>query len=147
MAAPLRDILTAPRTLLNVTKDAKALVDDQISDKSGLSGTAIKLAYKTVVTFSPDHIEYMIDVLLPSMSETLQPFWDDFQAAGGGFGDYLATRGEEVSEALLKITDARAEGSGRPLIVKAYKSVRGGAAKNVRAALPDLGALVQKHAG
>ena len=148
MPAPLRDILTAPQTMPDVLKDAKSLVDDQISDKSGISGTAIKLAYKTVVTFSPDHIQYMIETLLPSMAEKLQPYWDDFHGAGGGvFGDYLAKRGEEVSESLLSITDARAEASNRPVIVKAYKAVRGGAAKNVQAALPDLGALVQKYAG
>jgi hypothetical protein len=148
MAATLQDILTAPQTMPDVVKDGLALVDDQISDKSGISGTAVKLAYKTVVTFSPDHIKYMVETLLPSMADKLQPYWDDFQAAGGGvFGDYLAKRGEEVSDALVAITDARAEGSNRPVIVKAYKSVRGTAVKNVQAALPDLGALVQKYAG
>ncbi|MCW2931433.1 MAG: hypothetical protein JWM19_2395 [Actinomycetia bacterium] len=148
MAATLHDILTAPETMPNVVKDGIALVDGQVSDKSGISGAAIKLAYKAVTTFSPDHIEYMVFTLLPQMAEKLQPYWDDFRADGGGvFGDYLAKRGEEASEALLAITDARAEGSGHPVIVKAYKSVRGSAAKNVQAALPDLGALVQKYAG
>ena len=148
MAATLRDILTAPEIQPDVVKAGITLVDDQISDKSGISGTAVKLAYKTITTFSPDHIHYMVEVLLPSMAEKLQPYWDDFQAAGGGvFGDYLTARGEEVSEALLAITDARAEASDRPMVVKAYKSVRGGAAKNVQAALPDLGALIQKFAG
>jgi hypothetical protein len=85
---------------------------------------------------------------MPGMLEKLEPYWEQFQAAGGGsFGDYLAKNGEQASESLLEITDARAEGSSRPIIVKAYKSVRGGAAKNVLAALPQLGALVQKHAG
>ena len=65
-------------------KDGLALVDGQISDKSGISGAAIKLAYKTVTTFSPDHIQYMVYTLLPSMAEKLQPYWDDFGAAGGG---------------------------------------------------------------
>jgi hypothetical protein len=147
MAATLQDILTAPETLPNVVKDGIALVDGQISDKSGISGAAIKIAYKTVTAFSPDHIQYMVYTLIPPMAEKLQPFWDDFRAVGGGvFGDYLAKRGEEASEALLAITDARAEASNRPVIVKAYKSVRGSAAKSVQAALPDLGALVQKYA-
>ncbi|HEX3957109.1 MAG TPA: hypothetical protein VHZ03_10820 [Trebonia sp.] len=148
MAATLHDILTAPETMPNAVKDGIALVDGQISDKSGISGAAIKLAYKTVTTFSPDHIQYMVFTLLPQIAEKLQPYWDDFRADGGGvFGDYLAKRGEEVSETLLTITDARAKASDRPVIVKAYKSVRGSASKNVQAALPDLGALVQKYAG
>jgi hypothetical protein len=146
--ATLRDILLAPETRPTVINDGISLVDGQISDKSGISGVAVKIAYKTVVTFSPNHIHYMVEQLMPGMLEKLEPYWEQFQASGGGsFGDYLAKNGEQVSESLLEITDARAEGSGRPVIVKAYKTVRGGAAKNVQAALPDLGALVQKYAG
>lgn len=148
MAATLQEIMLAPQTQPRVIDDALALVDQQISDKSGISGTAVKLAYKSVVSFSPGHIRYIIEQLMPAMLEKLQPYWADFQVSGGGvLGDYLSKRAEEVAEALLSITDARAEGSGRVVIVKAYKSVRGGASKNVQAALPDLGTLVQKYAG
>ena len=51
-----------------------------------------------------------------------------------------------MSEALLAVTDARAEMSNRATILKAYGAVRGGAAKHVVAALPNVGALVQKYA-
>ena len=145
--ATLREILLAPQTQPQVINDALALVDEQISDKSGISGTAIKLAYKAVVSFSPNHIRYMVEQLTPQMLDQLEPYWADFKALGGGvFGDYLAKNSEQVSESLVAITDARAEGSNRPVIVKAYKSVRGSAVKNVQAALPELGALVQKYA-
>lgn len=148
MAATLRDILLAPPTQSRVIDDALALVEQHISDKSGISGTAVKLAYKSVISFSPGHIRYMIEQLMPAMLDKLQPYWADFRVSGGGvFGDYLAKRGDEVAEALVAVTDARAEGSGRAVIVKAYKSVRGGAVKNVQAALPDLGTLIQKYAG
>jgi hypothetical protein len=36
--------------------------------------------------------------------------------------------------------------SKRPVILKAYGTVRGGAAKHVQAALPRVGDLVMKHA-
>jgi uncharacterized protein DUF6918 len=148
MAATLRDIMLAPDVQPKVIDDSLALVDEQISDKSGISGTAVKLAYKSVVSFSPGHVRYMIEQLMPAMLEKLEPYWADFAASGGGvFGDYLAKRGDEVSESLLEITDARAAASSRAVIVKAYKTVRGSASKNVMAALPDLGALVQKYAG
>ncbi|HUN37005.1 MAG TPA: hypothetical protein VMU95_33830 [Trebonia sp.] len=146
--ATLRDILLAPETQPKVIDDGIALVDEQISDKSGISGAAVKLAYKTVVTFSPGHIRHMVEQLMPAMLEKIEPYWEQFQGSGGGsFGDYLAKNGEQLSESLLEITDTRAEGSGRPVIVKAYKTVRGSAAKNVQAALPGLGALVQRYAG
>lgn len=146
--ATLQEIMLAPQTQPSVVRDALALVDEQISDKSGISGTAVKLAYKTVVTVSPNHVQYLIEQLMPKMLDKLQPYWEHFQVSGGGaFGDFLAKNGEQVAEALLEVTDERAERSGRPIIVKAYKSVRGSAAKNVQAALPELGALVQKYAG
>jgi len=53
---------------------------------------------------------------------------------------------DEVSEALLAITDERGRNSSRPTIVKAYNTVRGSAVKQVKAALPRVGALVQKYA-
>ena len=63
------------------------------------------------------------------------------------FGDFLAKRGPEVSEALLSVTDARAKDSTRAPIRKAYNTVRPSGVKNVEGALPRLGALVQKYAG
>jgi hypothetical protein len=89
----------------------------------------------------------MVESLLPEMAVKLEPYWADFTASGGStFGDYLAKRSDEVSEALLSITDARAAASTRPTITKAYGTVRGNAAKHVTAALPSVGALVQKYA-
>ena len=147
MAATLHEMLLAPGIQPQVVSDCEALIDGKVKDMSGISGTAVKLAYKTVRTFSSDHIHYMIETLLPRMADTLQPYWADFNAAGGGqFGDYLAKREDEVTEALLAITVERGRNSSRPTSVKAYNTVRGSAAKQVRAALPDVGALVQKYA-
>jgi hypothetical protein len=47
---------------------------------------------------------------------------------------------------MLAVTDHMAEVSGRATIVKAYKMVRGSAGKNIEAALPNLGAMIQKYA-
>lgn len=148
MAATLADIMLAPQTQPSVINDGLALIDHELSEKSGISATTVRIAYKTVITFSPGHIRYMVEQLMPAMLDKLQPYWTDFTASGGGeFGGYLAKRGDEVAEILLAVTDERAAGSSRATIVKAYKSVRGGARKNVRAALPGLGALIQKYAG
>ena len=146
--ATLQEILLAPDTKPQVVDDCYALIEQQVSGMSGVSGTAVKLAYKTANAFAPGHVRHMVGTLIPGMSEKLQPFWEDFAASGGsGFGDYLAKNGEEVAEALLTVTDARAEASNRPTIVKAYRTVRGSAAKHVQAALPQLGELVTKYAG
>jgi hypothetical protein len=147
MTATLRQILLAPDTRPQVIADCYALIEQEISGKSGISGTAVKLAYKTVNTFMPGHVRHMVESLLPDMVDKLEPYWADFTTSGGSeFGDYLAKHGEEVAQALLSVTDARAKASGRPTIIKAYGSVRGGATKHIQAALPQVGDLVLKYA-
>jgi hypothetical protein len=147
MAATLQEILLAPQTRPSVIADCNRLIEQRVADLSGISGAAVKLAYKTASTFAPGHVEHMVETLLPNMVNQLQPYWADFSTSGGSeFGDYLAKRGPEVSEALLSVTDARAAASRRPVIYRAYNTVRGGAGKHVQAALPDVGDLVMKYA-
>jgi hypothetical protein len=146
MPVTLQEILLAPEIQPQVIDDCHTLIQQQVSDGSGISGTAVKIAYKTVNTFIPGHVRHMVESLLPEMVNELEPYWADFHASGGSeFGDYLAKRGDEVSEALLSVTDARAAASERATIVKAYGKVRSSAGKQVVAALPHVGALVQKY--
>jgi len=148
MAATLQEILLTPDTQPQVTADCLTLIKQEVSAKSGVSGTAVKLAYKTVNAFASGYLQSMVETLLPEMVAKLEPYWADFNASGASdFGDYLAKRGDEVSEALLEVTDGLAAQSSRATILKAYRSVRSGAAKHVTAALPAVGALVQKYAG
>ena len=147
MAATLQESLLAPDTQPKVIADCYMLIEQEVAEKSGVSGTAVKLAYKTVNTFLPGHIRYMVESLLPQVVDKLEPYWADFKTSGGSeFGDYLAKHGQEVSEALLSVTDARAAASGRPTVIKAYGAVRGSAVKHVVAALPHIGDLVLKYA-
>ncbi|HEV2452041.1 MAG TPA: hypothetical protein VGS62_08945 [Streptosporangiaceae bacterium] len=148
MAATLQEILLAPDTKPKVIADCHTLIQHELASKSGISGTALKLAYKTVSTFAQGHIDHMLKALLPQILHELEPYWEDFNVSGGSeFGDYLAKRGDEVSQALLSVTDARAAASRRPTMVRAYNTVRGSAARHVEAALPQVGALVMKYAG
>ena len=147
MAATLQEILLAPDTRPQVTADCLTLIKQEVSAKSGISGATVKLAYKTVNAFASGYLQSMVDKLLPDMIAKLEPYWADFSASGAsGFGDYLVKRGDEVSDALLSVTDERAAASSRPTIIKAYGTVRGGAAKHVTAALPAVGALAEKYA-
>ena len=147
MAATLQEILLAPDTQPKVMADCFTLIDQELADKSGVSATAVKLAYKSVKSFAPGYFREKVDEMLPLIVEKLEPYWADFNTSGSAeFGDYLAKRGDEVSESLLSVTDGMAAVSQRPTIIKAYRAVRGGAAKHVQAALPRVGDLVMKYA-
>jgi hypothetical protein len=147
VAATLQQILLAPDVQPHVVSDCLTLIEEQVSEKSGVSGTAVKLAYKTASTFAPGYLRTTVENLLPDIVDALAPYWADFSTSGGSdFGDYLAKRGDEVSEALLRVSDHHAEASNRPVIVKAYQAVRSGAGKHIEAALPAVGKLVLKYA-
>jgi len=147
MPATLQDILLAPDTQPHVVDDCQKLIEQEVSAMSGVPGAAVKVAYKTAHSFASGYLRSKVEQLVPELVVQLEPFWADFCASGSsGFGDYLVKRGDEVSEALLSVSDAHGAQSNRPIIVKAYKAVRPSAAKHITAALPNLGALVQKYA-
>jgi len=148
--ATLQEMLLAPEVQPRVVADSEALVTSQVAELSGVTGAAVKLAYTTVRKFDSNHINGMIQTILPSVADALQPYWAQFSAeytpSSGDFGGFLASRDEEVSEALLAITDRRRDASSRATIVKAYNTIRGRASKEVKAALPALGTMIQKYA-
>jgi hypothetical protein len=147
MPATLQEILFSPDTQPQLLAGSYALLEQEVAELSGVSGTAVRLAYKTVNTFLPGHIRHTVQSLLPQLVDKLEPYWVDFRVSGcGDFGDYVAKRGEEVSQALLSVTDACAAELGHPVVIKAYRTVRASAGRHVEAALPRVGDLVQKHA-
>jgi hypothetical protein len=147
MAATLQQILLTPDVYPHVVDDCQRLIEQEVKAKSGVSGAAVKLAYKTANAFASGYLHSVVEGLLPEMVGQLEPYWADFSASGASeFGDYLVKRGDEVAQALLSVTDAKAQASSRATIVKAYGAVRGGAAKNITTSLPAVGALVQRYA-
>ena len=144
--ATLQDLLLTQENGPHLVADTQALVESEISSK-GITAAPLKAAFKVVTAFAPGYYQEAITSMLPGMVHQLEPYWADFTESGGAnFGDYLAKRGPEATESLLAVTDDMAQKSGRAAVVKAYQMVRGGAGKNVEAALPALGAMVQKYA-
>jgi hypothetical protein len=144
--ATLQELLLSPENAPRLITDTQALVDGEIGSK-GITAAPLKAAYKAVTAFAPGYYHEVVSAMLPGMVYQLEPYWADFTTSGSAdFGDYLAKRGDEVSESLLAVTDDMAQNSGRGTVVKAYQMVRGGASKNIEAALPALGAMVQKYA-
>src|SRR6201995_677319 len=94
MVATLQEILLAPDTKPQVTADCMTLIQQEVSAKSGGSGTTVKLAYKTVNAFASGYVQSMGGALLPDLIERLEPYWTEFSTSGAGaLGDYLVKRG------------------------------------------------------
>src|SRR5436305_15076163 len=118
MAATLQQILLNPDTKPQVTADCMTLIQQEVSAKSGVSGTAVKLAYKTVNAFASGYVHSMVETLLPDMIANLEPYWADFSASGAGhFGDYLGKRRYEVAPPLMSKSITRTAATARTTFI------------------------------
>ncbi|TVT60564.1 hypothetical protein ORV05_32615 [Amycolatopsis cynarae] len=147
MADTLKAILLDSGRRPAVVADLENLVDEEVADKGGVSGAVIKTGFAAVKKIKPGIIGSAVDSLLDDFAASLEPFYADYKATGGtDFGGYLAGRGDEAADALLSVTDGRAEQTSRDSIKKVYSKLRPNGKKNVEEALPRLGKLIDKHA-
>lgn len=132
-----------------VVTDLQTFIDQEVAGKSGLSGGVIKTGYAAVKKVKPGIIGAAVNGLLDDFVAEMEPFWAAYRGQNltPGFGPYLAGRPQEVSQALLSVTDRRAERSSRGSITSVYNRLRPKGQDNVIEALPRLGALIERHAG
>lgn len=142
----LKEIVTSDKRPA-IVRDAVNLVDSEVSSKSGLSGMAIKAGYKAVKAIKPTLIQDAVDNLLDKFVDKLEPFHTSWADAGksGGFDSYLSARKSEVANALLSVTDERAKSVDNKTIRKTYEKLRPQGEKNVEAAVPGLGRVLNKY--
>lgn len=143
----LADYVGASPTRERVVADCASLVDEEVKSKGGISGVAIKGAYGTVKAIKPRFVPEVIDALLDEWVAKLEPYYAKWRSSGSGsLAEYLTARSEDVAEDLLKVTDERAGRSKHKTASKLYGKMRPSAKRNVAAAVPKLGALMEKHA-
>ena len=143
--AKLSEVIADPARRKAVVDDGVRVIDQEVADKGGLSGIAIKGAFKVVQGIRPGFIPMALNHLLDDFSRKLDPFWDECQAQGGDARGYFNRRGTDVANALLSITDSRARNAIGPAR-KTYDALRPKAVEHVVSAMPRLADLVKKHA-
>jgi len=116
-----------------------------VDDKGGLSGLAIKAGYKAIKGVKPGFVKHVVTDLLPEFARVLDPMYQEAKAAGKPVSDLFAARSSDVAEALLGLTDQKAKHSKNSLVRGTYDKLRGTAKKNVEAAAPRLGKLIEAH--
>src|SRR4051812_7635578 len=148
MCAPmstLKEILTRPGTRPQVIADCERLIDEEVSSK-GLTGIPIKAAYAIVKAVKPGFVPEVIDHMLDDFADRLDPIYQTAVTKNEPVSAYFNARTGEVAEALLAITDLRAQRAKNQAIKSTYEKLRSSAKKHVEAAVPRLGRLVAKHA-
>lgn len=129
-----------------VKADTVALIEQEVAGKGGISGMAIKAGFKTVRGVKPGFLDKVVGELLPEFAEVLDPL---HQEALGGSGDvvgHFKQNADRAADALLAITDRKAQNSDNKVIKSAYSKLRGTAKNNVASAMPGLAGVIAKHA-
>lgn len=142
--ASLKEMLGDPPARQGVVNDACEVLDQEVADKGGLSGAAIKAAYAVVKGIKPGFVRDVIDNLLDDFLVALDPIYQQAASAGTPPGQHLVQQAGPAAEALLAITDARAARAERAVIKKTYERLRPTAKKHVEAAMPRVGALLER---
>jgi hypothetical protein len=141
----LREAITDESKKKAVVADCVKLVDDEVADKSGLSGFAVKAGYAAVKGIKPGFIAEVVDRLLEPFASKLDPIWAEGLATGNATAHMNENRGK-VADALLSVTDERVDGAKSGVIRSTYKKLRPSAKKNVEEAVPRLSKILEKHA-
>jgi hypothetical protein len=139
--------LTAPESRRAVVDDGVALIQAEVDRKGGLSGLAIKGAFKVVQKVKQDFVPHVLDKLLPAFAAKLEPLVDerDREAPGQPMEQFLSTRASATANALLSITDARIARADRGPVRATYEKLRPAAGRNVEEAAPAIGRLIDRH--
>ncbi len=143
----LKEILCAPDNRSGVVQDTERLVDSEVRSKGGLSGVAIKAGYKAVQAVKPTLVRDIVDHLLERFVDQLEPFYGDWVQNGKNpaFERFLDGRAREVANALLRVTDDKAQSSDHRTLKKTYSKLRPQGEKNVMAAVPGLARMLGRY--
>jgi hypothetical protein len=142
----LTEILLVPGTRPKVVADCVQLINEEVDSKGGLTGLAVKGAYALVKAVKPGFVAEAVDHMLDDFVKRLEPFWADAQSRNEPVGPLMNARAAEVADALLAISDERAQRSKNQGLRKAYDKLRPTGKKHVEAAVPRVGRLLTKYA-
>jgi len=143
----IQDKLSDPAQRKTIVRDAEQVLRAEVADKGGFTGVAVKATFKMVGGLKPGLIPMTIDALLDDFARQVDPFYREWTADPGGRSckEHFVSRGAAVADALLSITDERAQHSHHRALVKAYKKLRPKGHQHVVAAMPRVGTLVERY--
>ena len=143
--ATLKELLGGPEARNGLIDDSLRVLDAEVADKSGLGGMAVKGAYKLVKGVSPGFLRQVVDHLLDDFLDGLDPIYQEAIEKSISPRQHLQSNPSRVANALLAITDRRAQRAKNKGIQQAYQKLRGQAQKHVESAVPRLGELFERH--
>jgi len=143
---PLREQLGTGDKRRQVIGDAIVVLDQEVADKSGLTGFAIKAAYKVVKGIRPGFIPEVVDALLNDFLDAVDPLYQDAVANKRPPGSAVRDNPSRVADSLLAVTDRKSQKAKSQVVKSTYEKLRPSAKRQVEAACPRLAGLLERHA-
>jgi hypothetical protein len=143
--ASLKELLGVGDKRKRVIDDARGVLDAEVADKGGVGGFAIRAAYKLVQGVRPGFVRDVIDYLLDEFLDAIDPLYQEAITKGEAPGAYLRKNSARVADALLTVTDKRAEKAESGVLKKTYEKLRPTAKKHVEAAAPRLAEMLDRQ--
>lgn len=135
----LSEILLDPAHKDAIIADCAARVEAQAAGAGGIKGMSLRAVLAAIKKARPDAVPRAVARLLPEFAAALDPLYARFGASGErDFSRYLRQHSAEAREALMAITDARADASSHAAFRSGYRKLRGILASELEAMLPDL---------
>jgi hypothetical protein len=135
-----------PERRARIVDDCVTLVDGEVDKKGGLGGVVIKTGYAAVKGIKPGFVRKVVDGLFDRWAAKLEPFWSEAESGGKVPVEHLVARKSAVADALLSVTDEKAERADHAIVASTYKKLRPTAKGHVEEAVPALAKLIDKHA-
>jgi hypothetical protein len=131
---------------LSFIQDCVRLIETEVASKKGLSGLALKTAFKAIKKVKPSIIEGVVRLLLPQFATAFDQIYTQYQTSSiTPLSTYFNQAQEQITLALLSVTDQRVLKSTNALLVKTYNKLRPLGEAHVKSALPQLAILLQKY--
>lgn len=137
--------LTTPSARADVVADACDLIGQEVAGTSGISGVALRSAYRALRGIRPGMVPAAVDSLLDPFVDGLDPFYQEHRTTGVPLVEVLSVQRVSMAEALLAVTDERAARTRQAQVRRLYQRVRGSARGHVEAAAPGIAGLIAAH--
>lgn len=139
----LSDIIQNADVKASIVDDCNHLIDEKVSHKGGVSGMALKTAYRVVKGIGPTYVRGAIGRVLPDALTALDPMWQEGLQTGDPV-QYICQNPDRAADVLLSVTDTRIQYSSGA-IVTVYNKLRKSVKGDIEEAVPQLASILSKH--
>lgn len=144
----LKNTLLTEHNFPLLVREFSQLMDNEIMDKSGFDGWFIRTSYNSINLIIPNFIMKVIEDLLTSWVEKIEPMYLDWLSAKHtnnlSFGSYCNKHSENLADLTLNLVDIAVAVKYQSIIL-IYNKMRPIAKTHMVLATPKVGKILDKY--